>query len=523
MNFLVELSSVVRKLDDETFSNYHGSFPLFAKDYSSLSVKWIEFTEKTRVKSKDRSKKWRQILREIRYWEDQELDYMYQRIMGISRQFIDKNSYFEQQTKSGKGTIPDRTTILNRLIEMANSLLSEIYPSVIRLINYRINDEEILSPTIRGNVNWQKSIQYAMKNSGGVPTAFVCSVPTKSFATTENLLLYLAIMWLHNDAIKLIHYQKTEYISVEERKKIWQIINTTQRVLDSPLLSEIHKETDLIKSFTSPTNKIKSVLDSVENQIKLYKFQQADYLKLTKWIRQYLDFNVNRYRNLINFSFEQLEDFDKMFELWILFEMMAYLKRNYNAKVKPIIKKKKLKGFRFEINNHIFTLYHEKYYKVPIGKSGLNLPENQIDPDYTIENNQECCCGNTIQTRFDDENRHCKCGNFTPKVELIMDAKNWRNSNRMEAVQKMAWYMIQMNKYGPKTVILFFSNYEHYHDKSNPMTDHWNPVTVNQGEWEFINYVVKSSRNSVYIEQLHSVFEQIFSKIHILTDGEEQL
>ncbi len=515
MDFLVELSCVIRRLDEPTFTDYHDSIPLFVKDNPALGTKWYEFLEKIHVKPKNESKKWRQILREIRYWKDQELDHMYQRIMRVSRQVMGENSYFEAQTKSGKGTIPDRTTVLNRLIETSNELLSAIYPSVTRQINYRISDEEIFSSNIRGSVNWQKSIQHAIKNSGGIPTTFVCTIPVKSFATTENLLLYLAVSWLHKDSIKLLYHHKTEYVSSDEKKKIWKIINATQRVLDSPLLSEIKKETGLIHSFTYPTNRIKSVLDSVENQIKLYKSWQSDYLKLTKWIRKYLDFNVNRYQNLINFSFEQLEDFDKMFELWVLFEMTAYLKQNFNAKIKPIIKKKKLKGFRFEINSHIFTLYHEKYYKVPIGKSGLNLPGNQINPDYTIENNEKCCCGNTVKTSFDDEDPKCECGNFTPKVELVMDAKNWRNFNRMEAVQKMAWYMVQMNKYGPKTAILFFSNYEDYHKPSNPRTDYWSPVTVNQGEWEFISYVVKSSRKSEYVEQLQTVFEQICSKITI--------
>ena len=90
MDFLVELSCVIRRLDEPTFTDYHDSIPLFVKDNPALGTKWYEFLEKIHVKPKNESKKWRQILREIRYWKDQELDHMYQRIMRVSRQVMGK-------------------------------------------------------------------------------------------------------------------------------------------------------------------------------------------------------------------------------------------------------------------------------------------------------------------------------------------------------------------------------------------------------------------------------------------------
>ena len=92
--------------------------------------------------------------------------------------------------------------------------------------------------------------------------------------------------------------------------------------------------------------------------------------------------------------------------------------------------------------------------------------------------------------------------------------------NRLDAVQKMSWYLTLMNKYQSNTGVLFFSNYEKDQDKSNPMTNQW-AIPINEGQWEFINYVVKSSRKSTYIEQLNTVFEQISSKIHILSNKEK--
>ena len=88
--------------------------------------------------------------------------------------------------------------------------------------------------------------------------------------------------------------------------------------------------------------------------------------------------------------------------------------------------------------------------------------------------------------------------------------------NEMEGVQKMVWYMVQMDRYRPKTGILFFSNYGNSDDNEEPRVDYWNSVTVNQEDWTFVNYVVKSSRKPKYVKQLNSVFGQITSKLLLM-------
>ena len=290
------------------------------------------------------------------------------------------------------------------------------------------------------------------------------------------------------------------------KRKIRMILKASKNILGSPLLTEIKKESNVARMVTRPTSKIKTTLALVENNLKRSKNTQTPYLQLITWIRWYIDFNINQYHDLANFTFKNLKDFDKMFELWVLFEMVSYIKQTYATRIKPLIEEDRPKGFKFEIKNQIFTLRYEKCYEVPIG--------NPVSPDYTIEADEQCCCGNTVTVSFDDsEVPNCECGDFRPKVVLIMDAKNWRGQNRMDGVRKMAWYMVQLNEYGPKTGILFFSNYEQYHDKKNPQTDHWDQVKVNQGNWEFIVYVVKSSKKLEYIEQLGAVFGQIFFKL----------
>ncbi|MCE2507627.1 MAG: hypothetical protein J4F36_14400 [Nitrosopumilaceae archaeon] len=522
----MELAKVIQNVDENTFNEYSGSFAYFSRDYPQLSEKWIEFTKEQRFSTTDRQSRWHQTLREIRFFEDQELDYMYQRVMSLSRQIIGNNAYFTVKTYSGKGSIPDRVTLLNRLIEMSDELLSEIYPSILRLVNYKIDDIEIHSQAIRGTVNWNRTIQHALKVSGGIPTTFVCTIPKKSLSTHENVLLYLAINWLQKDAIHLLNFQKIDYINTADKKKIWRIVNSSQRVLDSPLFNEIKNELQILNSFSKTTKKIKPILDLVERKIKKSQYQQNVYLNLINWIRNYIDFNVNRYQNLTNFTFENVKDFDTMFELWILFEYITFLKKEYHVSCFPLIQNSKLDGFRIENNGNEFFIYYEKPYQVPIGKQpGLNNPKNYRKPDFTIEYGNQCICGHSrskhqesdgIGEKCDEiikNNEICSCDEFCMPAPIVLDAKNWRNQGRLEAVQKMGWYLMLMNKYKSKTAILFFSNYEEGQDQDNPITNQWGPIPINQGEWEFVNFVIKASRKSNFKEQLNIIFSNISSRI----------
>ena len=511
---------MIQSLDGDEFTDACSSTSYLDREHKELAKKWLIHINELPRKPSDIDKYWEKTIREIRYWEEQEIDYMYQRVMELSRQIL-KSQYFKVQTHSGEGTVPDRTTILNRLVELSEKLLSEIYPSILRLVDYRTDTVERHIPYVNGNINWNKTILHAVNTSAGIPTTLVCRKPERSFSTPENLLLYIAVTWIFNDAVHFYSFQKMDDVSNEDKNMIWRVLKSSKIILESFLLRQIKKDSVVVKQFTVPTPKIKPALALIEKKLKHSVNPQTPYHQLITWMKQYVDFSVNRYHDLANFTFQNTKDFDKMFELWVLLEMAHHIGNIHNrlirTRVEPLIEANSLKGFKFEINNHIFTLHYEKCYIVPMGGSELNDPNNHVTPDYVIEANEYCCCGNMLKVSFDDSiTPTCECGNFTPRIVLVMDAKNWLNSKRLNAVKTMAWYMIQLNRYHPMTAILFFSNYERHHNKEDPRTEYWNPVTVNQGNWEFINYVVKSSRNPKYIEQLHLVFEQISSRLFSL-------
>ena len=526
MYFLLSLAKVIQTIDDATFNKYRESLSDFSSDYPQLGEKWKESLKKRKIDTKNSEKSWHQILREIRYFKDQELDYMYQRVMALSRHYVKDDEYFDVKTHSGMATIPDRTTLLNRLVKLSDKLLSEIYPAILRLVSYRIEDVEIHSQTIRGNVDWNRTIQYGLKTTGGTPTTFISTIPKKSFSSHENLLLYLAINWLKSDAMHLLNFQKIDNMDPADKKKIWTIANNSQIVLDTPLFHEIKNGSDDLELFSKSRKKIKPILDLVEREIKRSQHHQNVYLSLIEWIRNYINFNTNRYQSLANFTFENVKDFDTMFELWILFEYVTFLKKHYHFSCSVFLKNSRLGGFQVEGRGQKFYIYYEKRYQVPIGNNpGLNNSDNFRKPDFTIEYGNRCICGHlkTKHHKHGDINKECdeiignntvcSCNKFCRPTPIVLDAKNWRNKKRLEAVQKMSWYLVLMNKYKAKTGILFFSNYENDQDENEPITNEWSPICVNQGEWEFVNFVVKASREPKFKEQLDMVFKNITERI----------
>ena len=530
MYFLIDLAKTIQSASDYEFSRYVESLAYFSSQNPILGQRWNEYFQENKKTFESPTSAWHQTIREIRTWEDQELDYMYQRIMKLSRDLIGKKiQYFTVETFSGKATIPDRIQILNRLVQLSNELLDKIYPSIIKLLNFKINDVEIISQNIPGVINWNKTIQYSLKNSGGQLLNFVSNMPIRSFNTPENVLFLLSVKLLQNDAKQLINFQKSEYGSLDDRKIIWDVASKTKKLLDEPFFREINRSSNISRIIGNSTPDLNKILHAVEKNLRVQKTTQNEYYNLVNWTRKYLDFNVNRYQNLANFSLINLKDVDTMFELWILFEFVIYMKKIHHAKIIPIIessKENKLRGFKIITDKEFNLMYERRYWKVPIGQSGFEHDENMLKPDFTFEFGENCLCGHSesehlkkrkkiLECAHKDESTQaqCSCKIFRKYVPIVLDAKNWKNHNRMEAVQKIAWYLMNLNQWGAKIGILLFSNYDKK-SEDEPRTDYWGPLEINHGKWEIMNFVVKASRKTKFDGQLYQVFDYILSQLH---------
>jgi len=314
--FIFEISEIIRNASDEDFEYYVASERSFFSDYQHLSEGYSEYKIK-------RPEPWSAILREIRLWKDLDLRYMYSRIMELTQEYKGNFDYFEIMTDYGVYVIPDRITLLNKLLQLSRELLHEIYPKIEQSLNYESDSFSVDSPIIRGKIDWNTTLTNTINKSQKFPVSFVSIVPTQEFDTPENVLLLVSLFWIKNDSLRLMrHYQPNE-LSKKELSKLNQIFTTTDMALEHTMLKQIQDNVKYLSEIGQKHRKISELINQVKERINLGLVNQLAYSQLLIWIEKYLHFNTERFaKDLVNFRIERTQDVDTMYELWILFEIM---------------------------------------------------------------------------------------------------------------------------------------------------------------------------------------------------------
>ena len=387
--------------------------------------------------------------REVVEWEDMNLDFMYERTMFLSDQLFPDYVLFKEMA-DGEISLPDIETVFNRLRRLARKLLLKIYPDIEKLLTHDMNIEQISSSIIKGKINWNDTIINSIKQSGGIPIKFTCMVPRRKFDTPENILLLISINWLLNDAKLLLSFGNVQKYSTEQNQFLVNIQEIARRILDTTSLKEIREQAERISKERRHSKTVNELIYKSNLRISR-NISKPHYRNLITWIRQYIDFNVNLYKSLLNFGYERLEHVDTMFELWILFEIGFHF-RTRNWKVNPIMrtemeemfpefkikrwdkldkKKRGLYGFRIKNSEGIsFDLIYDlpDYYKQQ------SSPGQYYQPDFLFR------FGNNL-------------------VPLIMDAKNWHVGHRADAKRTMIVYLAELDYLNPSCAIILFPTY----------------------------------------------------------------
>ena len=188
-----------------------------------------------------------------------------------------------------------------------------------------------------------------------------------------------------------------------------------------------------------------------------------------------------------------------MFELWGLFQFVNYIKFNFpDVKIEPFgkmsksKKRLKLKGFKITRSGQkLFNIAYENSFQSQVAyrrESGSTMK-----PDYSIE--------------YDENNR-----------PIILDAKNWTNMNRADAMYKMEHYVTNFQyEYRSEIGILFFPKYEKGDDRKKPKTTDTPLVISEDIKFRFLTYVIKATRDPQYRHQLDEVFAEICGLIPALS------
>jgi hypothetical protein len=378
----------------------------------------------------------------MRTWEEKNLEWMYERTMALNDALFPEKTFFIPN-QFGDFSIPDINHVYNRLKKLAKILLLNIYPDIEKLFTHDTDIEQITSNIIKGKINWDDTIINSIKQSGDTPITFTCMIPRRKFDTSENLLLLISINWLLSDTNRLLS-RKKEY-SVKQIQFFRNVQEISKHIIDTTPLKEIREEAER-KSMEHRRGKTISNLIYKSNLRISRNISKPHYRSLIHWIRKYVGWNINRYKTLLDFGYQTVEDVHKMFELWILFEM-AWHFHGRGFKINPItvhemkkmfpgitIKEDNLYGF--EIKNYegmSFTLiYDPPEHAYPQQTN----PQAHYAPDYMYRINDKL-------------------------VPLIMDAKNWQQNSRVEVKQKMITYLAELDYIHPSYAIGIFSNYDH--------------------------------------------------------------
>ncbi len=467
--FIFEISEIIRKASDEDFEYYLIDERSFFRDYAHLREGYDEYKTK-------RPESWSAILREIRLWKDLDLRYMYSRIMELTQDYKGNFDYFEILTDYGVYVVPDRITLLNKLLQLSRELLNEIYPTIEQSLNYESDTLSVDSPTIRGKIDWNTTLTNTINKSLKFPISFVSIVPTQEFETPENVLLLVSLFWIKNDSLRLMrHYQPGE-LSKKELSKLNKIFTTTELALEHTMLKHIQDNVKYLSEIGQKHRKISELTNQVRERLNLGLINQLAYSELLTWIVKYLHFNTERFaKDLVNFRIERTQDVDTMYELWILFEIMRYLDSNFIMDFQPIVESKNsFHGFEITLNGKKFKLKYQESYPGQIHAIQR--------PDYTLE-----------RTKND--------------VPIVLDAKNWRKE-KTDAKDKMIVYLVDLSPKNTKKGILFFPNNVRLEEnKDTPFFE--KSAKVGNHEMSLITCVLRPSSEQEVQNQNKIVFEKI--------------
>lgn len=476
--FILDISEIVRNLSDNDFDEFAASENYFFQKFEHLKEPYQEHKLQRQENPRLSGESWRAFLREIRLWKDLDLPHMYARIMQLAQDYKGNFEYFEISTDNGVYVVPDRITLLNRLLQMSHLLLHEIYPKIEQSLNYESDSDVIDSPIIKGKIDWNKTILNTVNKSQKYPTSFVSLIPTQEFETPENMLSLVSLFWLRNDSLKLMrNYQPTE-LSKREISILNQIFTNSNIAIERSILKRIEDQANQISISGQKNKRVSELISQTKERIHQGLVRQITYTQLIEWVEKYLNLNTERFaKDLTNFRLDKVEDVDKMYELWILFELVRYLDEKYIIKFKPIIESKnQFHGFEITINNKTFQLKYQESYPGQVHESH--------EPDYTFEKGPN-------------------------NIPIVLDAKNWRG-NKRDAKNTMIVYVMELAKKKASKGVLFFSNNKELaeNQESSYNEKKYGP----NEEYSLITCVLTPSRTQETQKQNNIVFEGI-SKI----------
>ncbi len=413
---------------------------------------------------------WEKLNRDAFFFTENDVKYMYERIMQIARRFREQTGkFFEFKSSSGTHLIPDRLSDLIRLFELYEEFFYNIYPAVANQLNIHALTVERDKKSLSGKVVWNKTIlNNISKSASNVPLSIVSLVSESSLETPENLLLLSYVLRMRIDCNILRVYLFQDPLNSEERLLLAKISDGCNAIIRNTILQDlVHKGLEYANLPIYETQLL-NLEFKVLSRLNDGLIRQKAYRNLLEWIRKYRELNIRIISpNHTSYPIDKVDNLDIMFEWWILFELLDYLITYLDA---TIIKSPRLDRFHVKVKGFEFDLYYQRTLEGWARKG---------EPDYTIE--------------------------VEGKVKVIMDAKNWQDQKE-SPIYKMLGYL---NNFDNCLGVLFFPNFRSLdNDRSillgQNLRNHLNQCLIN-------SVIPLSAQNRVELKK--SAFNTLINQI----------
>jgi len=426
---------------------------------------------------------WKSFLREIRFWGEVGVEYMNKRLLQLSLRYISKEkNFFKIENEVGSFTLPSRIDRLNKISLLSKELIYDIFPRIESHINFKADIVSQESKTIKGKIDWNRTILNSINRGEKFPLQFTCITTETNFDTPENNLAIFCILKIQNDVdyllmAKDVQNQEFNFKEINILKKLKQQIDN---LVSHTNMKEIIPKLLEYKNLSVNSKFTHTLEDKTTERIRQGIITQKSYSDLVDWLSKYRGYNVRSLSNqLANFPIEHTKAIDFMYELWIIFEMVTYFVEKKDVKfVKALQKGETFEGFELELNGKKFNLNYQGEW---VGWSGY-----KSEPDFTIQ----------------------PAG--TKSIPIVMDPKNWTGQPG-EAVHKMQGYLMNLSKFDARVGILFFSRPLGLHGSNEESPEPYILKTdvINDKELTFITMLVNPNSLDTMETNFDIVYQQL--------------
>ena len=368
--------------------------------------------------------KWRAVVRNVIDKDPETRRIMYQRLLNLLLRYRrTERDYFKMNTEVGNYILPDP---LNRL-EILYKEYFEIYQKIINQIHFDFPKEEYSGNTIRGVINWSKTLQ---NSSTDFPLRFFSTIQNKKFETPGNILLVLCARWLNQESSKLLQKEFASPLDSYHRKLLRMIFENTERIIQNFSFPAVMNEAKRYWNLSYRDKKIRLLENNTEKRIRDGIVRNQNYSKLLKWIKKFRDLNITSLQGekITKHPLESIRNMDTVFEAWIFFEFLDHVnKKGCNPTLHLNIDEDGDTFIDFSINEVNVKFYYERTFST-VGEFTWAV-ENR--PDFTAMINN--------------------------KIIAIFDAKNYqKTTNTADARRAMLVYLMNLDQdFGA----LIFANY----------------------------------------------------------------